>query len=169
MTTKLLLLSLMTLTLLACTSAQQEKDTSVSNDKSSMPISNHQDSPNSHEDETKAPTVYVTAINDDSGMSDAVAIIGVLNVKNGCLMINDELIVITSAIVHWTQQPFVLTNHLGKTFKLGDTVMLGGSFTRAKNLFKADKINWQNPPLLSCLTDKFWLMGSINETDDFNE
>ena len=116
--------------------------------------------------ENKAPTskqqtVYVTALDVDLNMGNAAAAHGVLNTKNGCLYMDDLLLVVSSPHITWTQDPFTISDFSKGFFKIGDTVFIGGSQADYKNMasFASD---WKNPPLVSCKAEKIWLMNGIS-------
>ena len=107
------------------------------------------------------PTVYVTAFDVDSNAGNAAAAHGVLNTKNGCLYMDDLLLVVSSPHITWTQDPFTISNFGKGGFKVGDTVFIGGSQADYKNL-ASFSVDWKNPPLATCKAEKIWLMNSIS-------
>lgn len=116
--------------------------------------------------ENEAPTskqqmVYVTALDVDSNMGDAAAAHGVLNTKNGCLYMDDLLLVVSSPHITWTQDPFTISDINKLVFEIGDTVLIGGSQADYQNMasFASD---WKNPPLATCKAEKIWLMNGIS-------
>lgn len=123
------------------------------------------DSANNSLTENEAPinkqTVYVTALDVNSDMGNAAAAYGVLNIKNGCLYMDDLLLVVSIPHITWTQAPFTISGFNKKSFKIGDTVFIGGSQADYKNMasFGSD---WKNPPLATCKAEKIWLMNGID-------
>lgn len=109
----------------------------------------------------KQQTVYVTALDDGSDMGNAAAAHGVLNIRNGCLYMDDLLLVVSSPHITWTQDPFTISDINKFVFEIGDTVLIGGSQYDYENMssFSSD---WKNPPLATCIVDKVWLMNGIN-------
>ena len=109
----------------------------------------------------KQKTVYVTALEVDSNIGNAAAAHGVLNTKNGCLCMDDLLLVISSPHITWTQDPFTISDFNKGGFKIGDTVFIGGSQADYKNL-ASFSVDWKNPPLAACKAEKIWLMNGIS-------
>lgn len=109
--------------------------------------------------------VYVMALQAASNTGDAAAAHGVLNVQNGCLYIDDMLLIVTSPIVHWEQQPFVIENDRAERLVLGDRVLVGGSSMTYQHMIAA-KIPWTYPPKPSCQAQRVWLMNSIEALRD---
>lgn len=109
----------------------------------------------------KEQTVYVTALDVDSNMGNAAAAHGVLNTKNGCLYMDDLLLVVSSPHITWTQDPFTISDFSKGGFKIGDTVFIGGSQADYENMvsFASD---WKNPTLATCKAEKIWLMNGIS-------
>ena len=109
----------------------------------------------------KQQTVYVTALDVDSDIGDAAAAHGVLNIKNGCLYMDDLLLVVSSPHITWTQAPFTISDINEFIFEIGDTVLVGGSQADYENMASFDS-DWKNPPLATCKAEKIWLMNGIN-------
>lgn len=109
----------------------------------------------------KQRTVYVTALDVGSNMGNAAAAHGVLNTKNGCLYMDDLLLVVSSPHITWTQDPFTISDINKLIFEIGDTVLMGGSQADYKNMasFASD---WKNPPLSTCKAKKIWLMNGVS-------
>ena len=105
----------------------------------------------------KEPLVFVAHFSKRDEVGNAALYTGTLNEKNGCLYINDRLIMVTGVGIEWQNQPFWIGNHLGEIFKLGDTVSVGGSETK----YAKDLINDINNP--NCVADKVWLTLSIDK------
>lgn len=99
----------------------------------------------------KEPFVFVAHLEKLEEVGNAALYTGILNEKNGCLYIDDRLILVTGVYVKWQNEPFWIGNNQGEKFKLGDTVSVGGSETKySKDLI--DDINNSN-----CVADKVWL------------
>ena len=109
--------------------------------------------------------VYVMALQAASNTGDAAVAHGVLNVQNGCLYIDDMLLIITSPLVHWEQQPFVIENGRAERLVLGDRVLVGGSSMAYQSMMAA-KISWTYPPKPTCQAHRVWLMNSIEALRD---
>lgn len=105
----------------------------------------------------KESFVFVAHLEKLEEVGDAAFYTGVLNKKNGCLYINDRLVLITGVYVKWQNEPFWIGNQQGEKFQLGDKVSVGGSETKYTKDF-IDDIN--NP---NCVADKVWLTVSINK------
>lgn len=103
------------------------------------------------------PFVFVAHLEKLEEVGDAAFYTGILNEKNGCLYIDDRLVLVTGVYVKWQNQPFWIGNHHGEKFKLGDKVSVGGSETKYTKDF-IDDIN--NP---NCVADKVWLALNINK------
>ena len=105
--------------------------------------------------------VYVTAIETDSKDGDSAAYSGTLNVINGCLFIDDMLIVVTNPNLEWQQNPFIIHNKgNNEKFKLGDVVTVGGSSTNYSIVNQGD-IQWKNSPNSNCKSKRVWLTGNM--------
>lgn len=113
----------------------------------------------------KQQMVYVIALNANSNMGDAAAARGVLNTKNGCLYMDDILLVVNSPYITWTQDPFTISDINKFVFEIGDTVLVGGSQSdfESISLFGSD---WENPPLATCKAEKVWLMNGITKPQE---
>ncbi|OAV00663.1 MULTISPECIES: hypothetical protein [Moraxella] len=105
----------------------------------------------------KEPFVFVAHFFKRDEVGNTALYTGILNEKNGCLYIDDCLILVTGVYVKWQNQPFWIGSHHGEKFKLGDTVSVGGSETNYTKDF-IDDIN--NP---NCVADKIWLTLSIDK------
>lgn len=110
---------------------------------------------------SKQQMVYVTALDVDSNIGNAAAAHGVLNTKNGCLYMNELLLVVSSPHITWSQDPFTISDINKLVFEIGDTVLIGGSQADYKNMASfAD--DWKNPPLPTCKAKNIWLMNGIS-------
>lgn len=109
-------------------------------------------------DETpqKAPSVFVAHVTNRQPVGNAALYTGVLNAKNGCLYIDDLLVVVTGTQVVWQAEPFWIDNHRGERFVLGDTVSVGGSQSNKPT-------DYINSPTGSCVADKAWLLLNIDK------
>lgn len=105
----------------------------------------------------KEPVVFVAHFLKREKEGNAALYTGILNEKNGCLYIDDRLILVTGVYIKWQNEPFWIGNHHGEKFKLGDKVSVGGSETKYTKDF-IDDIN--NP---NCVADKIWLTLSIDK------
>ena len=103
------------------------------------------------------PSVFVAHLEKLEEVGDAAFYTGILNEKNGCLYIDDRLVLVTGIYVKWQNEPFWIGNNHGEKFKLGDTVSVGGSEAKYTKDF-IDDIN--NP---NCVADKVWLTLNINK------
>lgn len=113
--------------------------------------------------EQQAP-VYVTAYNSDADAGDAAALEGMLTVKNGCLHVNDILLIVQSPYITWQQDPFILTDGNQSQFKIGDHVVVGGSLYKGK--LTDFQVDWKQPPLPECLANEVWHMVGISTVDE---
>lgn len=113
--------------------------------------------------------VYVTAFNTDSNEGDAAALEGVLNVQNGCLYIDDTLIIVRSPYITWQQNPFIMSDSGGGEFRIGDKVVIGGSFYTNNTDLLARQNDWKNPPLKACIENDVWLMNGITTSDEIKK
>ena len=108
--------------------------------------------------------VYVTAYNSDADAGNAAALEGVLTVKNGCLHVNDTLLIVQSPYIRWQQNPFILTDGNQSQFKIGDKVVVGGSLYEGK--LTDFQVDWKQPPLPECLANDVWHMTTITTIDE---
>ncbi len=105
--------------------------------------------------------VYVTAIETDAKDGDSAAYNGTLNIINGCLFIDDMLIVVANPNLEWQQDPFVIHNKgNSEKFKLGDVVTVGGS-SNNYSIVNEESIKWKNPPNSDCKSNRVWLTGNM--------
>lgn len=113
-------------------------------------------------DERKSENmVYVTAIESDSKDGDSAAYNGTLNVMNGCLFIDDMLMVIVNSDLEWKQNPFVIYNRVSnEKFKIGDVVTIGGS-SNDYSLLNEENLKWKYPPNTNCESKRVWLVGNM--------
>ena len=113
-------------------------------------------------DERKSENmVYVTAIETDSKDGDAAAYNGTLNVMNGCLFMDDMLVVIVNPNLEWEQNPFVIYNRVSnEKFKIGDVVTVGGS-SDDYSLVNEENLKWKYPPKTNCKSKRVWLVGNM--------
>lgn len=118
--------------------------------------SNHQQEVATSSTQTE-PFVFVAHLEKLEEEGNAALYTGILNEKNGCLYIDDRLVLITGVYVRWQNQPFWIGNHHGEKFKLGDKVSVGGSETK----YTKDFIGGINNP--NCVADKIWLTLSVDK------
>ena len=111
--------------------------------------------------------VYVTAYNSDADAGDAAAFEGVLTVKNGCLHVNDMLLIVQSPYITWQQDPFILTDGNQSQFRIGNHVVVGGSLYKG-NLTDF-QVDWKQPPLPECMTNEVWHMTTITTIDEIKK
>lgn len=105
--------------------------------------------------------VYVTAIETDAKDGDSAAYNGTLNVINGCLFIDDMLIVVANPNLEWQQDPFIIHNKgNSEKFKLGDVVTVGGSSSNY-SIINQEDIKWKNSPNSNCKSKRVWLTGNM--------
>ncbi len=105
----------------------------------------------------KEPSVFVAHLDKLDEVGNAALYTGILNEKNGCLYIDDRLILVTGVYVKWKNEPFWIGNHHGEKFTLGDKVSVGGSETN----YSKHYIKHINNP--NCVADKIWLTLSIDK------
>ena len=139
-----------------------ENINSESDGKAKIADDNKNDTPIQLHSE-QAP-VYVTAYNSDADTGDAAALEGVLTVKNGCLHVNDILLIVQSPYITWQQDPFILTDGNQSQFKIGDHVVVGGSLYKGK--LTDFQVDWKQPPLPECLANEVWHMVGISTVDE---
>lgn len=105
--------------------------------------------------------VYVTTIETEAKDGDSAAYSGTLNVINGCLFIDDMLIVVANSNLEWQQNPFIIYNKgNSEKFKLGDVVTVGGSSTNY-SIVNQEDIQWKNSPNSNCKSKRVWLTGNM--------
>ena len=116
-----------TITILAISACQQSSHQNYTSSNE-----NNAELDSSETDRSKSENkVYVTAIETDSKDGDSAAYSGTLNVINGCLFIDDMLMVVTNPNLEWQKNPFIIHNKgNNEKFKLGDVVTVGGSSTK---------------------------------------
>lgn len=146
-----------TITILAISACQQSSHQNYTSSKE-----NNAELDSSETDRSKSENkVYVTAIETDFKDGDSAAYSGTLNVINGCLFIDDMLIVVTNPNLEWQQNPFIIHNKgNNEKFKLGDVVTVGGSSTNYSIVNQGD-IQWKNSPNSNCKYKRVWLTGNI--------
>lgn len=107
-------------------------------------------------------TVYVTATDTDDTEGDAAGFDGVLNVRNGCLYMNDTLIAIHNPNLEWQQNPFILRNKSdNQEYRIGDKVAVSGNAILYSKL-GSTSYKWRNPVKPECQSEYVWFVGSID-------
>lgn len=104
------------------------------------------------------PSIFVVYSTNRRAEGNAALYTGTLNAKNGCLYIDDLLIVVTGLYVDWQNEPFWIGNNHGKKFTLGDKVSVGGSQSNYDGYLANNIINIPN-----CKAEKVWLAVRIDK------
>lgn len=99
---------------------------------------------------------FVVSLSKLSHIGNSARLTGALNHKNGCLYIDDYLIVIGSIYIKWQNDPFWIGNNQGEKFQLGDKVSISGSQTDFDTIY-------DNFPNQKCNSDKIWLTHGITK------
>lgn len=97
---------------------------------------------------------FVVSLSKLSHIGNSAHLTGTLNHKNGCLYIDDYLIVIGSIYIKWQNEPFWIGNSQGEKFQLGDRVSLGGYQIPYNAMY-------DNSPDKKCKADNIWLTHGI--------
>ncbi|WFF38448.1 hypothetical protein LU290_09390 [Moraxella nasibovis] len=105
------------------------------------------------------PSVFVVYSTNRQAVGNAAFYTGTLNAKNGCLYINDLLIVITGLYIDWQNEPFWIGNHRGEKFTLGDEVSVGGSQSKNYDEYLTNGVI--NTP--NCKAEKVWHAVNIDK------
>lgn len=103
------------------------------------------------------PFVFVAHLEKLEEEGNTAFYTGILNEKNGCLYIDDHLILVTGVYVKWQNQPFWIGNHHSETFKLGDKVSVGGAEINYSKHY-AKHINNS-----ICIASQIWLTLNIDK------
>ena len=111
-------------------------------------------------EESRQAPVYVTALNVSSNEGDAAATKGVLNVQHGCLYLDDRLLVVNSAYIRWTQEPFMIKDGDKPALSIGERALVGGSSATYQSM-RSFTQPWQQPPKPECVAERVWLMNSV--------
>ena len=151
---RLFAVAIVILAISACQESSHQNQTSSSGNNAEL------DSSKADRSESKNK-VYVTAIETDAKDGDSAAYNGTLNVINGCLFIDDMLIVVANPNLEWQQDPFIIHNKgNSEKFKLGDVVTVGGS-SNNYSIVNQEDIKWKNSPNSNCKSKRVWLTGNM--------
>lgn len=121
------------------TNVQRLDDTKPAQDKSSI---------------QQEPTFSVSYLPKLEEAGDAALFTGTLNDKNGCLYVDDYLVVVVGIYVKWQNDPFWIGNGQGEKFQLGDRVSLGGSQIPYNTMY-------DNSPDKKCKANNIWLTHGV--------
>lgn len=152
--------------LIACKPIGNTAENTNNNSKKTANVTGEVATSKQNDLEQQAP-VYVTAYNSDADAGDAAALEGVLTVKNGCLHVNDMLLIVQSPYITWQQDPFILTDGNQSQFKIGDHVVVGGSLY--KGSLTDFQVDWKQPPSPECMTNEVWHMTTITTIDEIKK
>lgn len=101
-------------------------------------------------------SIFVAHLPKLEKMGNAALFTGTLNNKNGCLYIDDYLLVVAGIYVKWQNEPFWIGNSQGEQFQLGDRVSLGGSQIDYNTMY-------DNSLNKKCKADKIWLTHGVTK------
>ena len=142
------ILGILLFTLLGCQPQNAPKPTEQANTDTAQPS----------KAAPSEPSVFVVYSTNRQAVGDAAFYTGTLNAKNGCLYIDDLLIVVTGLYVDWQNESFWIGNHHGEKFALGDEVSVGGSQSNYDEYLANGVINTPN-----CKAKNAWLALGIDK------
>lgn len=106
------------------------------------------------------PYVFVAHTIQKDEVGNAALFSGVLNEKDGCLYIDDLLVIVHGVYVTWQNQPFWISDSNGKRYSLGDKVSVGGS----QHKYPQDETGYNLNALTGkCTAKNVWLAHSIGD------
>lgn len=100
------------------------------------------------------PTFFVAHLPKLEEAGNAALFTGTLNNQNGCLYVDDYLLVVAGIYVRWQNEPFWIGNNQGEKFQLGDRVNLGGYQIPYNTMY-------DNSPNKKCKADNIWLTHGV--------